>query len=1402
MSLYGPEELISSPMWQESPPAASGAFSYATDPDLLREGQQRVLAATGEGTLAVNEPLTRTARRYFLTVEAMATNEASAPLRFGLRGNDSTGAEVGFFAVTADRLPARQWRQYTVAVDVPEHVVELVPQIRTQSGSQFYVAWVSARQVTEATSAHGWSLTYAMATPKDEDDSGTGVVPPISEQGRTPKAPTGLQVAGGTSTSSGRPLGTIVASWQPVTATTNDEIITGVRYAPEWRYDTGPWTALPVTSLTTVTLGGLEDFGEYRFRVRADFEGKYSAYVSTTVDIPVDDVPPPAPSRPQVHTALGVINHIWDGAADGGGAMPADFTHLNVGLRVGTTTTIVSRLHSAGTGIPIPGAPKSTDLQVGYQAVDASGNASPWTYSETLRVAGVLDDASDFFDGKSLAERFNEQLAATEEARRQALAALDEAESLKATSINIEHAAREIISNAREGMRVAAEVWALANGKERLYYQVEAPPGDTGGVWVNTSDDNRFHEWIGGQWREVVTSTTITHLNNIATAEQMVMDAQQSYLDALAKVEDLDARAIVLEDQAALAQQELDGLSEDLLQAFADADAAMRAANLARGTADTAQHNATLAYNIANEKGRVIFSATAPTTNEDRKVQNLWIDLSLDSAGKPKNTPHRWLNGQWVEITDQAVRDAAAAAAAAHQRANEAHTLAGQAKSTADSALSSASSKATIQFATSPPSGQGAREGDIWWQHGANGTIIGQWIWRAGTSNWEKQQLASEIIANLDVGKLVVGQATIIDLEVINTFTAEIAEVIELRAKNLKAEEIWGDEAWLGHARVNLLTVGSIPQSAMAQSGTELLPDPMFEKQLLTLPAQYFYSTLNRRNGQARTLRMSGVAPRLYLSEQFFTTPGMKYHLVIWAQAQNDVYDAAVGVEVYNEAGALISEQYVAPPGEPDPDDENAPPMHPMSRQFLFDGVVEIPEGGFRVRPFVGLKPGESGTSAQYWYFSEISMKAVLSQRNENDWVTEVTGRGLTVINPSGEESIRLGAFESTGLTLYQEGEVRSLITDSGEVGGDIVHANDQFWYRGDEMSDLLWDLPWGVVYNRNFPHARRIYATGGHTYIHFDALPARSYRVDVKVIIRNHSSQGVHVRFTHRQSDRGTNPVVPVTSSPVAAEGWDYVPATSFVGNAPGEHHFSFTYTPEGDIEDREDWKTASLLLVAEPAQSGSSVSIERAWWTVEDIGPSVNRGRAGGYSTSGGGSPPSGTAPVQPAPDTMPIRRKRTYGYQWHRTWEGGGASPAAAQDSCYQGRTPHYTRAGIYRSMVGIASMTSDLSGATIRRVRVRVRMDHSHNSSGGTVVVGLHGNTSAPSTWTNIRANGVVSSHFSRGQEKWLDIPSTHWSRFINGNARGISFYINSTNSKYYCKIRPSRVAVEVTYEIPG
>lgn len=142
----------------------------------------------------------------------------------------------------------------------------------------------------------------------------------------------------------------------------------------------------------------------------------------------------------------------------------------------------------------------------------------------------------------------------------------------------------------------------------------------------------------------------------------------------------------------------------------------------------------------------------------------LWIDTTDGN-----NTPKRHLDGEWVEITDKAARDAAVAAAEAadaaqeaKDRADEAHTLAGTARDNADAALTMAGSKSRVYYSEEAPAGEATAVGDLWRRRDDEQNIIGEWYW-SGTG-WVETKVSSEAIANLDVGKLTVGTGVISDL--------------------------------------------------------------------------------------------------------------------------------------------------------------------------------------------------------------------------------------------------------------------------------------------------------------------------------------------------------------------------------------------------------------------------------------------------------------------------------------------------------------------------------------------------------------------------------------------------------------------------------------------------------------
>jgi hypothetical protein len=212
-----------------------------------------------------------------------------------------------------------------------------------------------------------------------------------------------------------------------------------------------------------------------------------------------------------------------------------------------------------------------------------------------------------------------------------------------------------------------------------------------------------------------------------------------------------DALDDVLQDAAASlddARADLEDAQQDIADAFeqvgGDVQTAITSAAGAANVAQLAQQAALDAAGLAAAKGELIVQVTAPSGSR-ANTANLWIDITPDANGKPKNTPNRYNpdTAKWEPITDQRVIDAAAAAVAAQAAAD---------------------GKPLILFSTSAPSGN-APTGSTWFMVNTAENIIGQWQQTGpqppGASVWTPRAITSDIVANLDVGKLTAGNAAI-----------------------------------------------------------------------------------------------------------------------------------------------------------------------------------------------------------------------------------------------------------------------------------------------------------------------------------------------------------------------------------------------------------------------------------------------------------------------------------------------------------------------------------------------------------------------------------------------------------------------------------------------------------------
>ena len=375
----------------------------------------------------------------------------------------------------------------------------------------------------------------------------------------------------------------------------------------------------------------------------------------------------------------------------------------------------------------------------------------------------------------------------------------------------------------------------IANGKGKLIVQVSAPTGANAvaeNLWFDisgTPPKNQPNRWnsSSSKWEPITDQKVVDAATAAATAQSTASSAATA---------------------ASTAQSTADAAKAAAGTAQSTADAAKAAAASAQSKAEQASTDALTATGLANGKGKVIYQSTAPT-GANAVATNLWIRTT-------DNTPWTYNGSTWVQVTDKTATDAAAAAAAAN-------TAAGVAKSAADAAQSTADGRPLILFSTAGPSGN-APTGSTWFQVNTAQSVIGQWQ-NTGTATapvWTARPITSEVIANLDLGKLTAGNAAIADLvaqkiaastanfqtvNVGNLFvtsgaTMQQAVIDYLFAKVVQAKKITAD-------MIDVNTLNGITLTGLNITGSYLRTAPASDGRFIRMSGSDIQFTIPRASG-------------------------------------------------------------------------------------------------------------------------------------------------------------------------------------------------------------------------------------------------------------------------------------------------------------------------------------------------------------------------------------------------------------------------------------------------------------------------------------------------------------------------------------------------------------------------
>jgi len=136
-------------------------------------------------------------------------------------------------------------------------------------------------------------------------------------------------------------------------------------------------------------------------------------------------------------------------------------------------------------------------------------------------------------------------------------------------------------------------------------------------------------------------------------------------------------------------------------------------------------------------------------------------------------------------------------------------------------------------------------------------------------------------------------------------------------------------------------------------------------------------------------------------------------------------------------------------------------------------------------------------------------------------------------------------------------------------------------------------------------------------------------------------------------------------------------------------------------------------------------------------------------------------------------------------------GTTDPYAYKYSLYQGNPG--TASGTKKSAVLFPTFTAPPSGAAnvnVTSVQVYLRNRHSYSASGLTTYLGVHTSTSLGSSVPSGNATaGVTTSSFTKGQGKWVSLPTASRVLFKPGtqSARGVLVGLTATTATWYSSI---------------
>lgn len=750
------------------------------------------------------------------------------------------------------------------------------------------------------------------------------------------------------------------------------------------------------------------------------------------------------------------------------------------------------------------------------------------------------------------------------------------------------------------------------------------------------------------------------------------------------------------------------------------------------------------------------------------RIGDLWLR-------EPMNIAHRWDGADWVELRDQGVveaiteaynaqqaaaqagldaiaalagaEDAGDAAEAAQIDADQAlldaaaaNTLAGQAKTAADS-------KITAFRQASAPSTTGRTAGDIWIDSD-DGLV---YVW---TGAWT-------LSADQRIGTLVTSNATKITVFAQTsapTTTGRTVGDLWIDTDDGNKVYTWvtsGTPAW---------TARTLGAAAISATARQLGAITTYRQ--ATAPASgMVVGDFWIDSDDNKLYRYEGTTPTWVVVQdvaiQTAITNAATAQAVADGKMRIFVQDSAPTGLVAGDAGDLWIES----------DNGNRP--------WTWDGTAwsdrRLGNAAIKPQSIIASEVVATGTITAALLEAQFVLANVIIAGNPNAGHARMTPQGFFAyaMGPDGPYvATKLGTTDNDTLTLTDStGKITAAIDTTGKIVGRSLSISEWPTVGGVDLKKYIDSKPRGLMTWGEIPQSASGLTTGEarNSITNFMAEPGRMYRITagpVRIASTVNSDWG---QLVLRYTTDGSEPT----------------PSSGFLSYGVGTHNTTQTLTTLYQAVGVAGTLIPVKILLTYLRNFGSgqiAINGTGGYLVVEDIGPAIPANIATAVSGVSTGTPKASyTSDFSPT---------------WWSVFRGNNTLYPSGND-LYQG---YEATNGNMKTLIGYPDMTPTLSGATITGMWVYLYAEHWWNMNGGNPYVGSHPKLAAHTDWNSSGANShFVAPGMTRGEGRWIELPSAWWANYGNGTNRGIVLGPGPDNSgNYYGRFDGPSTTLRVSY----